>query len=150
MVLHLPEHVATRSGRRVAPRHPPTARTSSAPDDDAVLMGSVAAGDLVAFAELYDRFGRRAYSLACHLCRDPGLAEDVVQEAFTIIWRDRGRFDRTRGSVGGWLLTLLHHKAVDAVRREAGKRRVERGGLGATRPSAVGGPALEFPGCDRC
>jgi RNA polymerase sigma factor (sigma-70 family) len=54
----------------------------------------------------------------------PGIdAEDVVQEVFLVLWRDPGRFDRTRGTVVSWLLTLVHHKAVDAVRREATRRR---------------------------
>jgi RNA polymerase sigma-70 factor (ECF subfamily) len=90
-------------------------------DED--LVRDVAAGSAQALAELYDRWGRRAYSLARRICADEGLAEDVVQEAFVAVWREPARFDPQRGRFGTWLLTLVHHKAVDAVRREAAANR---------------------------
>lgn len=74
-------------------------------------------------AVLYDRFSRQAYSLARRICGDDGIAQDVVQEAFLAFWRDPQRFDPARGRFGTWLLTLVHHKAVDAVRRESALRR---------------------------
>lgn len=80
-------------------------------------------GDSTALGELYDRFGRPAYSLARRICADDGLAEDVVQEAFLAFWRDPGKFDPAKGKFGTWLLTLVHHKSVDAVRRESAIRR---------------------------
>ncbi|MGE3287407.1 MAG: sigma-70 family RNA polymerase sigma factor [Pseudonocardia sp.] len=86
--------------------------------DESLLRG-VAEGDSNALAELYDRWGGRAYSLARRICADETLAEDVVQEAFVAVWREPGRFDPQRGRFGTWLLTLVHHKAVDAVRRES-------------------------------
>jgi RNA polymerase sigma factor (sigma-70 family) len=61
--------------------------------------------------------------LARRICADDGLAEDVVQEVFLTLWRDPTRFDSSRGSFATWLLTLIHHKAVDAVRRESTIRR---------------------------
>jgi RNA polymerase sigma-70 factor (ECF subfamily) len=74
-------------------------------------------------AQLYQRFGRPCYSLARRICADDGLAEEVVQEVFLTLWRDPRRFDPARGSFATWLLTLIHHKAVDAVRRESTVRR---------------------------
>jgi RNA polymerase sigma-70 factor (ECF subfamily) len=111
-----------QGGDRREPRtHPP-----GAPVDEELVRG-VAAGSSSALAELYDRWGRQAYSLARRICADEGLAEDVVQEAFVAVWRDPGRFDAARGGFGTWLLTMVHHKAVDAVRREsAARRRGER------------------------
>ncbi|MCE3555337.1 sigma-70 family RNA polymerase sigma factor [Pseudonocardia sp. RS11V-5] len=83
----------------------------------------MAEGDERALAEVYDRYGRPAWSLARRICADDGLAEDVVQEVFLTLWRDPARFDAGRGAFVTWLLTLVHHKAVDAVRREATARR---------------------------
>ena len=80
-------------------------------------------GDQAALGELYDRYGRPAYSLARRICADDGIAEDVVQEVFLAFWREPRRFDPERGSFGTWLLTLVHHKSVDAVRRESAIRR---------------------------
>jgi RNA polymerase sigma factor (sigma-70 family) len=79
--------------------------------------------DGAALSQLYQRFGRPCYSLARRICADEGLAEDVVQEVFLTLWRDPTRFDPARGGFATWLLTLIHHKAVDAVRRESTIRR---------------------------
>ena len=90
---------------------------------DAELARRLGDADGAALAALYQRFGRPCYSLARRICADEGLAEEVVQEVFLTLWRDPGRFDPTRGSFATWLLTLIHHKAVDAVRRESTVRR---------------------------
>jgi RNA polymerase sigma-70 factor (ECF subfamily) len=90
---------------------------------DAELVERVGTGDSEAIALLYDRYARPAYSLARRICGDDGLAEDAVQEAFLALWRDPQRYDPARGGFSSWLLTLVHHKAVDAVRRESGVRR---------------------------
>lgn len=81
-------------------------------------MRRVVASDRPALGALYDRYGRQAYSLARRICGDEGTAEDVVQEAFLAFWRNPQRFDRGRGTFSTWLLTIVHHKAVDAVRHE--------------------------------
>lgn len=95
-----------------------TERSESAVD--AALLARVAAGDPAALGELYDRFARRVYSLARRICgADTGAAQDVTQDVFLDVWRHAARFDPGRGSPASWLLTVAHHKAVDAVRREA-------------------------------
>jgi RNA polymerase sigma-70 factor, ECF subfamily len=78
----------------------------------------VADADGAAGSQLYQRFVRPYYSLARRICADEGLAQDVVQEVFLTLWRDPSRFDPSRGGFATWLLTLIHHRAVDAVRRE--------------------------------
>ena len=73
-------------------------------------------------AELYDRFGRVAYGLALRILRDPALAEDTVQETFLAVWRSADGFIPERGTARTWILTLVHRRAVDAVRREERRR----------------------------
>lgn len=99
------------------------ARPSSGGSADGAAVRRVVEGDQAALGELYDRYGRPAYSLAKRICADEGIAEDVVQEAFIAFWRAPERYDPARGTFGTWLLTLVHHKAVDAVRRESSIRR---------------------------
>lgn len=65
----------------------------------------------------------RALALARRLLGDHGLAEDVVQEVFLACWRNPAAYDPGRGTFGSWLLAMVHHKAVDAVRREESQRR---------------------------
>ena len=72
--------------------------------------------------ELYERFSRPAFSLAHRILGNDTLAEDVVQDAFLSVWLRPGSFDPTRGSYASWLMALVHHKAVDAVRREQSHR----------------------------
>jgi RNA polymerase sigma-70 factor (ECF subfamily) len=74
-------------------------------------------------AELLDGYASRALALARRIVVDGQLAEDVVQEAFVAYWRNPQAFDAARGSFGPWFLALVHHKAVDAVRREESQRR---------------------------
>ena len=96
---------------------PPVAHLS-----DEALVGLVARGDEEALAALYDRFGRVTYGVALRIVRDSGLAQDAVQEAFLGAWRTAAAFDPARGTASTWLLTLVHRRAVDVVRREQRRR----------------------------
>jgi RNA polymerase sigma factor (sigma-70 family) len=91
---------------------------------DPQLLVRTARGDETALAELYDRHGRVAYGLALRIVRDPALAEDAVQEGFLSVWRTAGAFSPERAKASTWILTLVHRRAVDLVRREE-RRRVE-------------------------
>ena len=91
---------------------------------DEALVALVARGDDTALAELYDRIGRIAYGLAYRVLRDERLAEDAVQEGFLSAWRSAADFSAERAKASTWLLTLVHRRAVDLVRREE-RRRVE-------------------------
>ena len=101
----------------------PSAPSPAEGPSDAELVRRLCNADGAALSQLYQRFGRPCYSLARRICADEGLAEDVVQEVFLTLWRDPNRFDPSRGGFATWLLTLIHHKAVDAVRRESTIRR---------------------------
>ena len=93
-------------------------RTSSAVDDaDREVLERVAAGELNALDMLYERYRTMAYSIALRITSDASLAEDVVQDAFLGAWRNAGRYAESRASVKTWLLAIVHHRAVDAVRR---------------------------------
>jgi RNA polymerase sigma factor (sigma-70 family) len=96
---------------------PPLAHLS-----DEALLALVARSDDGALAELYDRYGRAAYALALRILRDPALAQDAVQEAFLAAWRTAAAFDHRRGTASTWLMTLVHRRAVDVVRREDRRR----------------------------
>jgi len=84
---------------------------------DEQLLQQVAKGDADALATLYDRFRKSAYSLALRILGDQGAAEDVVQESFLGIWRNAGRYSTVRASARTWILSIVHHRAVDALRR---------------------------------
>ena len=102
-------------------RSQPTARELAHLSDEAVLA-LIARADEQALAELYRRFGRLAYGLAFRILRDDALAQDAVQEAFLGVWRAAGRFTAERAKPSTWLLTLVHRRAVDLVRREERRR----------------------------
>lgn len=91
------------------------------PPDEQVLE-AVGRGDHDALGLLYDRFGRLAYGLAFRILRDPALAEDAVQEAFLAVWRSADAYKRERAKPSTWILTVVHRRAVDLVRREERRR----------------------------
>ena len=84
---------------------------------DEELMDLLAEGDPRAFEAIYDRHGGAAFSLAYRMVGDRAAAEDIVQEAFLSIWRSRVRYQRDRGSVRTWVLGIVHHRAIDGLRR---------------------------------
>jgi len=101
---------------------PPAASRDLAHVSDEALLSLVASSDDQALAELYDRFGRVAYGLALRILRDETLAQDAVQEAFLAIWRSADRFLAERAKASTWILTLVHRRSVDLVRREDRRR----------------------------
>jgi RNA polymerase sigma factor (sigma-70 family) len=95
-------------------RVPPEARAA---ESEPELLRRIASADLVAFEALYDLFGSAAYGVALRITSDQALAQDIVQDAFISVWRNAAGFDPARGSVRTWLLAIVHHRAVDEVRR---------------------------------
>ncbi|MBD0348526.1 MAG: sigma-70 family RNA polymerase sigma factor [Thermoleophilia bacterium] len=89
---------------------------------DEELLDLLARSDERALAELYDRFGGVAYGLALRILRDETLAQDAVQDAFLAVWRSAATFLPERARPSTWILTLVHRRAVDLVRREERRR----------------------------
>jgi RNA polymerase sigma-70 factor, ECF subfamily len=84
---------------------------------DEELMQLARRGDARAFELIYDRHAQAAFSLAYRIMGTRAGAEDVTQEAFLSIWRSGERYDRRRGSVRTWVLGIVHHRGIDAIRR---------------------------------
>ncbi len=101
-------------------RRPAPGGYSGFPDE--ALLALAGREDEEALAELYDRYSRVAYGLALRVVRDPALAEDAVQEAFLAVWRSASGFRSERAKPSTWILTLVHRRAVDVVRREERRR----------------------------
>jgi RNA polymerase sigma-70 factor (ECF subfamily) len=99
-----------------------TVKNGYADFPDEALLALAAREDEGALAALYDRYGRVAYGLALRIVRDPALAEDAVQEAFLTVWRAAASFRSDRAKPSTWILTLVHRRAVDVVRREERRR----------------------------
>jgi RNA polymerase sigma-70 factor (ECF subfamily) len=98
---------------------------------DEELMQLVRNGDARAFETIYDRHGGAAFSLAYRMVGTRVAAEDVTQEAFLAIWRSRLRYEPERGSVRTWVLGIVHHRTIDALRRNLvhEKRRASAEGI---------------------
>ena len=109
---------------------------------DADLMRRIADGDREAFSHLFDRYAPTAMALARRILRGSSLAEEAVQEAFLAVWREPVRYLSTRASVRTWLLSIVHHRAVDLVRREQSQLR--RGAHLASEGSCSNGGADPF------
>jgi len=118
------------------------ARRDLAHLSDEALLALVSRADDLALAELYDRYGRLAYALALRILRDRALAEDAVQEAFLAVWRAADGFLAERSKASTWILTLVHRRAVDLVRREERRRAAPLDGTGE-RPDPAAAPDEE-------
>jgi RNA polymerase sigma-70 factor (ECF subfamily) len=94
-----------------------TRSAESSGETDEQLLERVGRGDAAALATLYDRYRSMAFALASRITSDAQLAEDVVQEAFLGVWRNAARYSASRASVRTWTLAIVHHRAIDALRR---------------------------------
>ena len=92
-------------------------------DED--LISLVQVRDARAFATLYDRHSRTAYSLAYRMMGEPQAAQDVLQDALLKVWRNASSYRPERGSVRTWLLSIVHNRGIDQLRSLASRRRVQ-------------------------
>ena len=109
------------------PRSEPVEAIDLAEARDRELVMRIRRRDEEAFRGLFSRYAPTAKALALRVVRQSHLAEEIVQEAFLALWRNPDGYDQRRGSVRSWLMGMVHHRAVDLVRREeAHRRRAER------------------------
>ena len=85
--------------------------------EDGNLMEAICERDRHALEALYTRYSGPVYSLAMHMLRDPGAAEEVTQDAFFNVWRRAGSYKAPRGSVKSWLFSIAHNRTIDELRK---------------------------------
>ena len=102
---------------------PPLDDDRADPPSAETLLAACAEQDREAFQRLFRMLSPAAYGLALRVLRDEHLAQDALQEAFTQVWLEADRYDPAMGSGRGWVLRLVHRRAVDRVRREEADRR---------------------------
>jgi RNA polymerase sigma-70 factor (ECF subfamily) len=90
-------------------------------NDEGDLARRLKARDPHAMADLYNRYGRVAYSLIYRIVRNGAAAEDLVQETFLRIWNRVQSFDPERGALGPWVLTVARNRAIDYLRSVDGR-----------------------------
>jgi RNA polymerase sigma-70 factor (ECF subfamily) len=92
-------------------------------DED--LISLVEAADAEAFATLYDRHSRAAFSLAYRMMGERQASEDLTQDAFLKVWRGASSYRAERGSVRTWILSIVHNRSIDQIRSQASRRRAQ-------------------------
>lgn len=92
-------------------------------DEDLISM--VGDEDPEAFAALYDRHSRAAYSLGYRIMGQRQTSEDLVQEVFLKVWRSAASYRAERGSVRTWILSIVHHRGIDQLRATASRQRTK-------------------------
>lgn len=92
-------------------------------DED--LISLVESGDADAFASLYDRHSRAAFSLAYRMMGERQASEDLTQDAFIKVWRGAASYRAERGSVRTWILSVVHNRGIDQLRSSASRRRTQ-------------------------
>ena len=96
-----------------------TIEDGSTPDEpsDEALLHAIAGGAVWAMDSLYQRYSRILYSLAYRMVADHQIAEDLLQDAFLSIWRRSTSFSPQAGAARSWLISIIHHRAIDHLRR---------------------------------
>ncbi len=86
--------------------------------DDVQFMRRIAAHDQQAFRAIYQQYGKAIYSLAYRILQNAALAEEVTQDTFLKVWRQKALWDPNKGNLKNWLLTITHFTAIDRLRQE--------------------------------
>jgi RNA polymerase sigma-70 factor (ECF subfamily) len=117
----------------------PVSRADLTDATDVDLIRRIRGADEEAFRDLFRRYAPTALALARRVLRQAFLAEEIVQEAFLSVWHNPRGYDPERGSVRAWLMSMVHHRAVDLVRREeTQRRRAQEAGVEEPVPDPAG------------
>ncbi|HEY6287440.1 MAG TPA: sigma-70 family RNA polymerase sigma factor [Ktedonobacteraceae bacterium] len=92
------------------------AESQNEPSDEA-LLNAIAGGSVWAMESLYQRYSRILYSLAYRMVADHQVAEDLLQDAFLAVWRRATTYSPQTGAARSWLISILHHRTIDYLRR---------------------------------
>ena len=84
---------------------------------DEALLKEIAGGAVWAMDSLYERYSRMLYSVAYRMVADHQIAEDLLQDAFLAVWRRSTSYSPQTGAARSWLISILHHRAIDHLRR---------------------------------
>ena len=113
--------------------------------DDRSLLAVIAERSREALEALYGRYSGVVYSLAMHMLRDSGAAEEVTQDVFFNVWRRASSYREDRGSVRAWLFSIAHHRTIDELRRWRRERtQIQYGVDLSTMPSDDGGDPMRY------
>jgi len=121
-------------------------RSSSRDVTDEDLITLVGNGDVSAFETLFDRHADVAFSLAYRICGRREGAERIVQEAFVLLWRTGAVRSPGADTVRSWILSAVHERAIDALRR---RRAGERASRMPARANAAGDPPQARPALEQ-
>jgi RNA polymerase sigma-70 factor, ECF subfamily len=124
-VIEDPTNPAKESQRSIHRDSVPRGDAAAAAAGDEPLLNRAKGNDQQAMTELFDRYGRMVYSVALRVLKDPGQAEDVMQDIFFQVWRSPNSFVEGRGSLGAWLAVMARNRAIDALRRRKPSDSVE-------------------------
>jgi RNA polymerase sigma-70 factor, ECF subfamily len=83
---------------------------------DEALIRAIGIGIVWAMEQLYQRYSRLLYSLTYRMVSDHQIAEDLLQDAFVSVWKRADSYSRQSGSVRNWLISIMHHRAIDYLR----------------------------------
>lgn len=113
--------------------------------DDARLLALITEQDRAALGSLYDRYAKAVFSLAVHMLRDSGAAEEVTQDTFFNVWRRSSSYHSKRGSVAAWLFSIARHRSIDELRRRRREQTHVQTGVDLTnKPSDGADDPVEF------
>ncbi len=89
------------------------------------LVRSVAAGDQRALHAVYERAHRAVFTFVMRITANRETAEEVTLDVFHDVWRHASRYQEADGTVIGWIMNQARSRAIDRLRFDHRKKRVQ-------------------------